>query len=181
MTLDDLQRLLRPLGRRVSTMVSRVVLRAVDDAPGRQEVQAEGFADELHPRVEHFQPFGLRARPPVGSEGIGLAVGGARNHLVVLALSAKDAGNQALDDGDVLLYCIDPDTYTRLKASGALETKARTSWAVRMAGLENKQFVSMTPGETIVQVEDPNDPAKKSRITITPTMVKIETQNFIHP
>jgi phage baseplate assembly protein V len=177
-TLDELKRLVAPLSRRVSTMVSRVVLRNVDDAHDRQETQLEGFRDELHPVVENFQPFGLRAIPPVGSEGIGIAVGGERNHLVVVGLAPKFKPDQVMEEGDVLVYCLDPKVYALAKKAGSYSTQGRVTWSADMADLP--QYIVMTPKQTVLHVEDP-DTGKKSRITITPTMVKIETDNFIHP
>ncbi len=178
-TEDALRRILGPLARRVSLMVSRVVLRNVDDAHDRQEAQVEGYADELHPRVENFQPFGLRGVPPPGSEGIGIAVGGERNHLLVVGMGPKQRPLTPLDVGDVLFYCVDPDTYARLKANGAAWMQGGKSLTHTLAGLN--QYITMAPGITILYVEDKADPSKASRITITPTTVRIETENFIHP
>lgn len=181
MNIDALQRLLRPLTRRVSTMVSRVVLRQVDDGHGRQEAQVEGFAAELHQRVEHFQPFGIRANPPIGSEGIGIAVGGSRNHLLVVGLSDKEAPRRELAEGDVLFYCSDDGVFAHLKKSGELQVRGRSEVKLELESLETKQFVKMKPNEFVFQVEKADDATKVSRVTITPTSVVIETENFIHP
>lgn len=182
MRLEDLRRILSPLTRRVSTMVSRVVVRNVDDKPGRQELQVEGFAGELHERVEHFQPFGLRARPPIGSEAVGVAVGGSRNHVVVLGASSKDHGHDAeLEEGEAMLYSTDQGVRVWAKKDGTLRARGRTNLTLELDGIEQKQFVRMLPGQTVFQVEKPDDPTKVSRITITPEAIVVETDSFIHP
>jgi phage baseplate assembly protein V len=173
-----LERLLQPLRQRIYGMVSRVTLTKVDDAHGRQEMQLTGFDQELFPVVEHFQPFGLRAVPPAGCDGIGFAVGGSRNHLVAFGLAPKMTPPAELAEGDVLLYCLDPKNWAVLTADGTLRFHADTTWRAELEGLEAKQFVVMTPGTTVLQVQDDSE---TSRITITPHMVKIETPNFEHP
>lgn len=178
--LAALQRLVEPMRRQIFGMVSRVTVNAVDDAHGRQEMQLTGLDDELHPTVEHFQPFGLRARPPAGCDGIGVAVGGYRNHLLAFGFAPKMAPPFDLAEGDVLLYCLDPKNWAVLQADGTVKLHANTKWRAELQDLETKQFVVMTPGTTILQVQDP-DGDHTSRITITPTMVEIETENFVHP
>ena len=177
---DALNRLLDPLRRQVQGMVSRVVLTRADDAHGRQEVQVEGVEGELHPVVEHFQPFGLRAVPPAGVDGVGLAVGGWRNHLVVLGLSPKMAPPFALAAGDVLLYCTAEGNYALLKADGSLKVHGKTSVRLELQDLEAHQFISITPLQTLLQVEDPES-GHVSKLTITPEQVRIETASFVHP
>jgi phage gp45-like len=176
--VDVLERVLQPLRQRVYGMVSRVTLNKVDDAHGRQEMQLTGFDEELFPVVECFQPFGLRAVPPPGCDGIGLAVGGSRNHLVAFGLAPKMTPPFDLAEGDVLLYCLDPKNWAVLLADGTVKLHGNTAWRAELEQLEDKQFIVMTPGQTVLQVQDD---AHVSRITITPTMVKIETENFVHP
>jgi hypothetical protein len=175
--LDDLKKLLQPIQRQIGGMVSRVVVRAVNDAPGRQELQVEGFDEELHPTVEHMQPFGVRGFPPSDVDGIGFAVGGYRNHLVVMGVAPKVAGMPELKPGDVLFYCLNPNTWTLAGNDGNWRASAAEGWHAALFGLETKQFVTMVPGTTTIRVEDPGT-GKYSLITITPASVTINSQVF---
>lgn len=104
MSIKVMQKLLRPLARRVMLMVSRGVVQVVDDALRLQALQVSLLADELVDGVEHFQPYGLAAHPFAGAECIFLAVGGSRDHGVVVAVSDRERRPTALDEGDVALY-----------------------------------------------------------------------------
>jgi phage baseplate assembly protein V len=177
--LDALKRLIEPLRRRVNGMVSRVVARNVNNAPGRQEVQLEGLEDELMPIVEHFQNFGFYSWAPVGSEGVGVAVGGYRNHMIALAMSNKSPTPPGMEQGDSAQYCLHPRTFALLKADGSSIQNGGLSWVAAVGDGENTTIV-MIEGTTVLRVEDP-DSGHFSQITITPEMVKIETLNFIHP
>lgn len=177
---EDLQRLLQPLMRKVDGMVSRVVLRQVDDGHGRQEVQAEGVEGELHPVVEHFQPFGVRGFPPAGVDGLAFAIGGYRNHLAVLGFAPKMTPSPALTEGDVLFHCLNPSVFTMLHNAGSWTAQGKTQWFATLDGLSEYQYVSMTVGRTVIRVEDKTT-GRFSQITITPDEVKIETPSFVHP
>lgn len=170
--LDTLGKLLEPMRRQIGGMVSRVVVRAVDNAPGRQELQVEGFDGELHPKVEHFQPFGVRGFPPTDVDGIGLAVGGYRNHLVVLAVAPKVAGLPQIVAGDVIYHGTNPDCWTHVTADGSWRGQGVDSWYATLKGLETYQYIQMVPGLTTIRVEDPAT-HKYSLIEITPLAVTI--------
>lgn len=178
--IEDLERLLQPVLRRIGGMVSRVVLRNVDDSHGRQEVQVEGLSKELHPTVEHFQPFGVRGFPPTGVDGIGFAIGGYRNHLVVLGLAPKIAPDPPLQPGDVLFYCGNPKVRARAQADGAYKMQGEDSWFATLDCLDTYQFISMAPGQTVIKVQDKKS-GHSSQITITPDQVRIDTASFVHP
>jgi len=89
MKFEDLRRFVKnamaPLKRKVDLMVSRAVLSSVKNADPLQLLQLKLLADEVADDAEHFQEFGFRSKPPQGSEGIALSVGGNREHLVVVA------------------------------------------------------------------------------------------------
>ncbi len=101
--VSTVERLLWPLRRRVLLMVGRGVVRLVDDAPGRQTLQVEALAGEILD-AERFQPYGLTAHPPGGSEAVVLAVGGMRQHPIVVAAEDRSVRPRDLPPGTVALY-----------------------------------------------------------------------------
>lgn len=88
---------------RVAMMIGRVVIAGVDDAPKMQQLQVELLADETIDGVEHVQPYGFAAHPFPDAEGIGLAVGGLRSHLLVI--NAADRRYRIkLEQGEVAIH-----------------------------------------------------------------------------
>ena len=98
------ERLLWPLRRRVLLMVGRAVVRLVDDAPGRQTLQLEALAGEVIDGAERFQPYGFSTSPPEGSEAVLLALGGVRQHPVVVAVEDRSVRPRGAAPGTAILY-----------------------------------------------------------------------------
>lgn len=88
---------LRRLRGRVDNMVARAVIARVNDALKTQRLQITILDGEDEDDVEHLQPYGLSFVPPAGSQGVALAVGGARSHTVVLCV---DSPGQRPTGGD---------------------------------------------------------------------------------
>lgn len=92
------------LARRIRLIASRAVLRLVDDAGGLQLVQLTLLADETRDGVERFQDYGLTSRPHPGAEGVAIALGGSRDHLVAIRIDDRRYRLRALAAGEVALY-----------------------------------------------------------------------------
>lgn len=92
------------LARRARLAIARVVLTGVDDTTRLQAVQVKVRADEVHDRVEHFQHYGFTSVPLAGAEGIGLAVGGSTDHLVVVNVDDRRYRKKGLQPGEVCVY-----------------------------------------------------------------------------
>ncbi|ATG74323.1 phage baseplate protein [Zobellella denitrificans] len=99
-----LNRVLGPLQRRLRLMVSRAVVRLVDDAFARQNLQLSLLAGEGADGVERFQNYGHSSVPLAGAEAVVVAVGGKRQHLVALAVEHKGHRPTGLEAGDSVLY-----------------------------------------------------------------------------
>jgi phage baseplate assembly protein V len=99
-----LHRALEPLRRRMDGLVRRAVVRAVDDAGGRQTVQAEGLAGDLRDQREHFQPYGFSGHALPGAECLMLSVGGGAGHTVVIGVEDRRYRLAATQPGEVALY-----------------------------------------------------------------------------
>ena len=82
--IANYERLSRELRRRVMMMIGRAVLKVIDDSTGLQLVQVEALAGEVIDRAERLQSYGFTSHPLPGADALVLAVGGMRQHPVVL-------------------------------------------------------------------------------------------------
>lgn len=80
-----LQRAMKPMKDRLLLMVGRAVIKAVNNSPNVQELQLAVLAGESIDKVQNFQQFGFVSNPPIGSEGIMVALGGNRENCIVIA------------------------------------------------------------------------------------------------
>ena len=99
-----MQNTVRGLGRRIAMMCARAVLRATYDDKGVQEAQLDLLADETRTGAQRFQEYGMTSHPHPGAEVITLSLGGAREHMVVIAVDDRRYRLKALAQGEVALY-----------------------------------------------------------------------------
>jgi phage baseplate assembly protein V len=92
------------LAGRVRLSIGRVVLGLVNDAAKLQAVQVTLRADEVRANAEHFQHYGFTSVPLPGAEGIGLAVGGSTDHVVVINVDDRRYRKTGLLPGETCLY-----------------------------------------------------------------------------
>lgn len=97
------QRLMGPVWRRIRLLVSRGVLKLVDDSLKLQGVQVSLLGGEPA-WAERFQQYGYTSHPHPGAEAIVAAVGGARAHLVALAIDDRRYRMKQLAQGEVAMY-----------------------------------------------------------------------------
>jgi len=91
-------------------MLSRAVLRAIDDAGGFQLIQVGIRQGELRDGVEHFQPYGFAFRPHAGAQAVVAYLGGCGNHPVALVVADPRHRLRDLETGEVALYTDEGDT-----------------------------------------------------------------------
>jgi phage baseplate assembly protein V len=96
--------MLQPIMNKLRLLVSRGVVRVVDDAKKMQSLQVELHEGELHDQVERFQDFGFTSVPKPEAEAIYLSVGGNRAAGVVVAVSDRQYRPTGMAEGDVCLY-----------------------------------------------------------------------------
>ncbi|MDD2109302.1 phage baseplate assembly protein V [Pseudomonas asiatica] len=80
--------MLRDLGSRVMMMFSRGVLRSVNDAGPRQQVQVELLKNELRDGLEHMQNYGFTSHPRGGDCAVAFT-GGNREQGIVLLIDDR--------------------------------------------------------------------------------------------
>jgi phage baseplate assembly protein V len=98
-----LERLLAPLRTRVAILARRFIIRLIDEAPKLRTAQLTGFDGETLQGVEVFGQYGFDSRPLDGAEAIGLALGGSRDHTVIIA-SADRRYKISLESGEVAIH-----------------------------------------------------------------------------
>ena len=121
--LSKFQRLSRELRRRVLLMVGRAVFTVVNDETPLQTVQVEGLPGEIIDGAERFQIYGLTSHPLKGADALVLAVGGVRQHPVILVDDRRHRMKD-LEEGEVALYTNNDDQHILLKADGSIELRA---------------------------------------------------------
>lgn len=115
-----------PVATRVKSVVMRAVVDAVDDSKMGQEVRLSGLATEVLDEVERLGPMpGITAYPPVGSEAVVVAVGGNRDHPIVVAVEDRRYRPKGvMSEGDVIIYHPTAGTQIHVKADGSIDITA---------------------------------------------------------
>lgn len=123
----------RGLRVRLAGVVSRAVVKRVDDSKKRQALQI--VAGVLADGLEHFQPYGFTSVPHAGAEGVALFVGGERDHGLVVAVDDRRYRLTGLEGGEVALYTDQGDKLV-FKRGGTIEVTAATKVVVSAPLLE---------------------------------------------
>lgn len=113
-----MSRLLAPLVRRMSLIVGRCLLVAVNDGLQRQNVQVRLLSDEVADEIEHYQQAGFTSVPLAGAVGLFLASGGKRSGLAAFLLENKEKRLKGLKPGDAAIYHINEGHHLVLKENG---------------------------------------------------------------
>jgi phage baseplate assembly protein V len=106
-------------------MVSRAIVNLVDDATKLQALQVTMLADETSDQVERVQKYGFTSVPHPDSEAIALAVGGSRDHVVVICVDDRRYRLKGLQSGEVAIYTDEGDSVV-LKRGNVIEVTAAT-------------------------------------------------------
>lgn len=114
------QKLTAPLARRVRLMVGRAVIRMVNDGLKEQALQIGLLDGETRDQVERYQHYGFTSHPHPGGEAITVAIGGSRDHLVVVADGDRRYRFKSMAQGEVALYT-DEEDYIHLKRNREIE------------------------------------------------------------
>lgn len=104
MSLREISKLLQPIQRKLSQIVSRAVVRVINDSLKMQELQLTAMAGETIDDVERFQNYGFTSHPKAGAEAITLSVGGHRSHSVAIAVDDRRYRLKGLASGEVAIY-----------------------------------------------------------------------------
>jgi phage baseplate assembly protein V len=111
--------MIEQLKGRVTNMIGRCILSAIDDGRKIQSVQIEALEGEAHDNVERFQNYGITSVPYADAEAVTLFVGGLRSHAIVIAVDDRRYRLTGLAQGEVALYD-DLGQVVHLKRDGIL-------------------------------------------------------------
>lgn len=99
-----ISKMLAPVRRKITLMVSRAVLTMVSDATTLQTLQARLLGEEVLSALERFQQYGFTSVPHAGAEAIALSLGGNRSHTVIINVDDRRYRLKGLEGGEVALY-----------------------------------------------------------------------------
>lgn len=74
---------------RILGMAFRAIVQAVEDSGPFQLLKISGLADEIREGIPRLGQYGFGSHPPSGTDAIGLALGGTREGLVIIATDSK--------------------------------------------------------------------------------------------
>lgn len=98
------------LGRGISNMLARAVVRGLNTASKCQMLQIEMAGGEGKSDIEHLEPYGFTAAPHQGAEAVSVYFDGDRSHGVVLVVSDRRYRIRGLKAGEVAVYTDEGDS-----------------------------------------------------------------------
>lgn len=102
--IDELERWIAPLRRRISMIVARAKMSAVTEgAKGLQKVQFEFMGNTLD-NVEYIEPYGFTSKPKAGAQVAVFFLNGNRDHGIVLSVADGRTRPRGLAEGDTALW-----------------------------------------------------------------------------
>ena len=147
--MKDMGRMMRPLQRKISTMIGRAVLRAINDGSGTQTMQVELLKDELYDGVERFQEYGFTSVPHAGAETVMVSVGGQRGCGIIVACEDKRYRITGLENGEVALYTDENETGHRIHMKRGREIELVSGTTSIM---QTPTGVTVTVGAQVLEV-----------------------------
>lgn len=101
---DIVAKMLRPISRRIRLMVGRAVITALDDSGGMQVAQVRLLSGEVREGVEILMQYGHSSMAPGKPEGVYFALGGDRDHGVMINVGTRSVRFKGLRPGESVLH-----------------------------------------------------------------------------
>ena len=92
------------MGRALSNLLARAVVRGLNTATKCQMLQVEMAGGEGKSDIEHMEPYGFTAAPLMGAEAVAAYFDGDRSHGVVLVVADRRFRIKGLQSGEVAVY-----------------------------------------------------------------------------
>jgi phage gp45-like len=102
--IDQLNRLLSPLYKRLASMICKAVIKSLDDTTGLQTYKLYLMKDEVIECVERLAEFGFTSIPPEESEAIVVFANGSRSKGVVIATDSARYRLKLSEKGSTAIY-----------------------------------------------------------------------------
>lgn len=144
----------------------------VDDDGKQQTVTHHALAGEKHSEVYRPQPFGFSSRPPKGSTGVVVSLGGERNRSVFFGGEHDDYRPTKLKEGQVKAYDQAGNTFALLKDDGVATTVAKGNHAT-----------SVEKGSLSVEVKDKDislKAKKDSSLEVSEGKLTVKAKDDVH-
>jgi len=119
-TLDDLDRFLRPLKFRLYRIVGRALLTAIGNSTKTQTVQIKMFGDAVYEDIERFQEYGLETYPDASDKNCEVALLDLGGLNLAICVHNREERPKDLTTGEVCLYSKFAQRI-KLKADGSIE------------------------------------------------------------
>lgn len=118
----------------------RGVLTGTDDTNEYyQRVQVRGLGGEVHPDVQHIQPYGLYSNPEDGARPLLFEVGGARDHVIAILISDERYRPKNRPKGE-----------TGLHGKGYTAVRCKPGGTVEIIGGEGSAHVTVDASGNVV-------------------------------
>jgi phage baseplate assembly protein V len=101
---SQIQRLFVPIKRKLSLLLQRALVQAVNDSKNLQLIKIKLGANDIKDMMERIQPYGLTSVPAEGSEALVGFIGGNRDNGVIICIDDSKNRKKGLETGDVCLY-----------------------------------------------------------------------------
>lgn len=105
---------------KLTDLISRAIVRVVNDVKKIQAVQAVLLADETRDDIERAQNYGFTSVPLDGAQAIVLNVDGRRDHSIAIVVDDRRYRLTGLANGEVAVYD-QTGTSIVLKANGDIQ------------------------------------------------------------
>lgn len=102
--MNDLARLMAPYVRRLSNLLARGKVLAVNAASKMQTLQLGLLAGERKDGVEHFEPYGFTSCPLPGAEHVTVFMDGDRSHGITIVVADRRYRLIGLQPGEAALH-----------------------------------------------------------------------------
>lgn len=134
--------------------IFRFELLETADSGEQQLLRGYGLPGEELVRVSRIMPHGLASHAPKGAHGLGMAVNGRRDEVVVLGLEQASGRPKGLAEGSTTLYDASGKKLELSSAGGNLDTGAQP-FAMK-AGLFTIEAteVVLKVGDTVIRLRD---------------------------
>lgn len=100
----EMTRFVSPIRRRLSLVVARAILSALDDTKALQVLKVSTGPDEALDSIERIQNYGFTSVPEAGGEVVLVCVGGNRGQAIAIAADDSRERKKGLQAGDVAIY-----------------------------------------------------------------------------
>ena len=119
-TLDDLDRFLRPLKFRLYRIVGKALLTAINNSKKTQMVQIKMFGDAVYDDIERFQEYGIETYPDASDNNCEVAILDLGGLNLAICVHNREERPKDLATGEVCLYSKFAQRII-LKADGSIE------------------------------------------------------------